>query len=174
MRYVTVAALAFAFLVAWPADAQQVLVGTIEEPRGRADRRGDFPRPNRGDDPEAGELRHQAHALRPRQSQSRHRRGSAVDQGGAGILCKRVRRPADCRGGSEPDLAGYRVVWRPTHQPFWTRGLDVPSDKPTDTVEAIVKGLSKDDLFFAVQAVDRDGNASLPTFPVPPSIRPTS
>ena len=76
--------------------------------------------------------------------------------------------------GSEPDLAGYRVVWRPTHQPFWTRGLDVLGDKPTDTVEAIVKGLSKDDLFFAVQAVDRDGNASLPTFPVPPSIRPTS
>ena len=76
--------------------------------------------------------------------------------------------------GSDPDLAGYRVVWRPTHQPFWTRGLDVLGGKPTDTVEAIVKGLSKDDLFFAVQAVDRDGNASLPTFPVAPPIRPTS
>jgi Peptidase family M28 len=75
--------------------------------------------------------------------------------------------------GSEPDLAGYRVVWRPTHQPFWTRGLDVLADKPTDVAEAVVKGLSKDDLFFAVQAVDRDGNASLPTFPVPPPIRPT-
>jgi hypothetical protein len=76
--------------------------------------------------------------------------------------------------GSEPDLAGYRVIWRPTHQPFWTRGLDVLADKPTDTTEAVVKGLSKDDVFFAVQAVDRDGNASLPTFPVPPPIRPTS
>ena len=74
--------------------------------------------------------------------------------------------------GSEPDLAGYRVVWRPTHQPFWTRGLDVIAAKPTDTAEAVVKGLSKDDLFFAVQAVDHDGNASLPTFPVPPPIRP--
>jgi Peptidase family M28 len=75
--------------------------------------------------------------------------------------------------GSEPDLAGYRVVWRATHQPFWTRGLDILAVKPTDSVEAVVKGLSKDDWFFAVQAVDRDGNASLPTFPVPPPIRPT-
>ena len=33
--------------------------------------------------------------------------------------------------GSEPDLAGYRVVWRPTHQPFWTRGLDVGDKPPT-------------------------------------------
>jgi hypothetical protein len=73
------------------------------------------------------------------------------------------------KGGSEPDLAGYRVVWRPTHQPFWARGLDVLADK----AETVIKGLSKDDLFFAVQAVDRDGNASLPAFPVPPSIRPT-
>ena len=73
------------------------------------------------------------------------------------------------KGGSEPDLAGYRVVWRPTYQPFWVRGLDVLAD----TAEAVVKGLSKDDLFFAVQAVDRDGNASLPAFPVPPTTRPT-
>jgi acetylornithine deacetylase/succinyl-diaminopimelate desuccinylase-like protein len=77
------------------------------------------------------------------------------------------------KSSSEPDLAGYRVVWRPTYQPFWTRGLDILSDNPTKTGEAVVKGLSKDDLFFAVQAVDRDGNASLPSFPVPPSGRPT-
>jgi hypothetical protein len=73
------------------------------------------------------------------------------------------------KGGRESDLAGYRVVWRPTHQPFWARGLDVLADN----AEAVIKGLSKDDLFFAVQAFDRDGNASLPAFPVPPSIRLT-
>ena len=65
--------------------------------------------------------------------------------------------------GDEPDLAGYRVVWRASHLPFWQRGLEFG-----ETVDAVVKGLSKDDLFFAVQAVDRDGNASLPAFPVPP------
>lgn len=66
--------------------------------------------------------------------------------------------------GKEPDLAGYRVVWRATHQPFWERGLDVG-----DVTEATIKDLSKDDCFFAVQAIDKDGNASLPAFPVPPA-----
>jgi hypothetical protein len=64
------------------------------------------------------------------------------------------------RKGAEPDIAGYRVVWRATHEPFWVHGLDVG-----DAAEATLKGLSKDDLFFAVQAIDRDGNASLPAFP---------
>ncbi len=69
--------------------------------------------------------------------------------------------------GREADLAGYRVVWRATHQPFWERGLDVGN-----VTEASVKGLSKDDYFFAVQAVDRDGNPSLPAFPVSASAGP--
>jgi hypothetical protein len=66
--------------------------------------------------------------------------------------------------GSEPDLLGYRVVWRATHSPFWQRALDVG-----DATEATLKGLSKDDHFFAVQAVDREGNASLPAFPSAPA-----
>jgi acetylornithine deacetylase/succinyl-diaminopimelate desuccinylase-like protein len=65
---------------------------------------------------------------------------------------------------TEPDLAGYRVVWRPTFQPFWQRGLEFGN-----VAEAVVRGLTKDDLFFAVQAIDKDGNASLPAFPVPPT-----
>jgi Peptidase family M28 len=67
----------------------------------------------------------------------------------------------------EPDLAGYRVVWRATHLPFWQRGLDLG-----DSSEAVVKGLSKDDIIFAIQAIDKDGNASLPAFPVPPQLAP--
>jgi hypothetical protein len=69
--------------------------------------------------------------------------------------------------GDEPDLAGYRVVWRATHLPFWRRGLDFG-----DVADVVVKGLSKDDVFFAVQAIDRDGNASLPSFPTPPPVTP--
>lgn len=71
--------------------------------------------------------------------------------------------------GEEPDLAGYRVVWRTTEQPYWQRSRDVG-----DASEVLLKGLSKDDLFFAVQAVDKDGNASLPVVPSPPrpSARP--
>ena len=60
----------------------------------------------------------------------------------------------------EPDVAGYRIVWRETYQPFWFRGLEVGN-----VAEYVMKSLSKDDYFFAVQAVDKDGNASVPSFP---------
>ncbi len=65
--------------------------------------------------------------------------------------------------GKEPDLAGYRVVWRGTHQPFWEKGLEIGLAD-----SAVIQALSKDDVFFAVQAIDRDGNASLPAFPSVP------
>lgn len=64
--------------------------------------------------------------------------------------------------GSEPDLAGYRILWRETYEPFWRRSIDVGN-----VTEYSLKGLSKDDYFFAVQAIDRDGNASVPSFPRP-------
>ena len=44
MRYVTVAALASGFVVARPADAATGAGRDVEEPPGRADRRGDFSR----------------------------------------------------------------------------------------------------------------------------------
>jgi acetylornithine deacetylase/succinyl-diaminopimelate desuccinylase-like protein len=65
---------------------------------------------------------------------------------------------------SEPDVMSYRVLWRQTYQPFWTHAMDVGN-----TTNAMIPGLSKDDFFFAVQAVDRDGNASLPAFVGPPA-----
>jgi peptidase M28-like protein/fibronectin type III domain protein len=64
---------------------------------------------------------------------------------------------------AEPDVSGYRVVWRETYQPFWQRGVDVGN-----VTEYVMKGLSKDDYFFAVQAIDKDGNASAPSFPKSP------
>lgn len=63
----------------------------------------------------------------------------------------------------EPDVAGYQIVWRETYQPFWQRSVFVG-----DVTEYVLKRLSKDDYFFAVQAVDRDGNASVPAFPHAP------
>jgi hypothetical protein len=60
----------------------------------------------------------------------------------------------------EPDIAGYRIVWRETYQPFWQRSIEVGN-----VTEFVMKGLSKDDFFFAVQALDREGNASPPAFP---------
>lgn len=64
----------------------------------------------------------------------------------------------------EPDVVGYQIVWRETYQPFWQRSIFVG-----DVAEYALKRLSKDDYFFAVQAVDRDGNVSVPSFPRPPA-----
>ncbi len=61
----------------------------------------------------------------------------------------------------EPDLAGYRIVWRETTAPFWQGSKFVGN-----VTEASVK-LSKDNYFFGVQAVDKDGNVSPATYPMP-------
>jgi Zn-dependent M28 family amino/carboxypeptidase len=61
----------------------------------------------------------------------------------------------------EPDLAGYRIVWRETTAPQWQGSKFVGN-----VTEATVK-LSKDNYFFGVQAVDKDGNVSVATYPSP-------
>ena len=61
----------------------------------------------------------------------------------------------------EPDLAGYRIVWRDTTAPFWQGAKFVGN-----VHEATVK-LSKDNYFFGVEAVDKDGNVSPATYPLP-------
>jgi hypothetical protein len=63
--------------------------------------------------------------------------------------------------GTEPDLAGYEVVWRETTDPDWTHVIDVG-----DVTEATID-LSKDNVFFGVRAVDADGHHSPVAFPVP-------
>jgi len=63
---------------------------------------------------------------------------------------------------SEPDLAGYRIVWRDTTSPVWQY-----SQWAGKVTEYRVKGVSKDNVFFGVQAVDRDGNVSVASYPLP-------
>lgn len=81
-----------------------------------------------------------------------------------GVSFKSARQEYDTllgwQANKEPDVAGYRIVWRQTYQPFWTGSVDVGN-----VTEYVMKGLSKDDYFFAVQAIDKDGNASRPSFP---------
>lgn len=61
----------------------------------------------------------------------------------------------------EPDLAGYRIVWRATDAADWQGSKFVGN-----VTEATVK-LSKDNYFFGVQAVDKNGNVSVATYPTP-------
>ena len=63
--------------------------------------------------------------------------------------------------GPEPDIAGYEVMWRETTSPDWTHVI------PVGDVTEISVDLSKDNVFFGVRAVDRDGHRSPVAFPVP-------
>lgn len=62
---------------------------------------------------------------------------------------------------AEPDLAGYRVVWRDTTAATWQHG------KFVGNVTSVTMPISKDNVLFGVQAVDKDGNASPATYPLP-------
>lgn len=62
---------------------------------------------------------------------------------------------------SEPDLGGYRVVWRETTSPFWEHSLDLPKGVTRTTVQ----GVSKDNAVFGVEAFDTAGHASPAVFP---------
>lgn len=64
--------------------------------------------------------------------------------------------------GTEPDLAGYEVVWRETTDPDWTHAIAVG-----DVTTAHLPEFSKDNVFFGVRAVDGDGHASPVAFPTP-------
>jgi hypothetical protein len=65
------------------------------------------------------------------------------------------------KANTEPDLAGYRIVWRETTAPQWQ------GSKFVGDVTAYRLDLSKDNLLFGVQAVDKDGNVSPATYPLP-------
>jgi len=66
------------------------------------------------------------------------------------------------RANDEPDLAGYRIVWREVGAPTWQYSRDVGN-----VTRYTLKGVSKDDYIFGVVALDRDGNASPAAFPRP-------
>ncbi len=66
------------------------------------------------------------------------------------------------QANKEPDLAGYRVVWRDTSSALWQG-----AENTGNVTHHVVKGRSKDNYFFGVQAVDRDGNVSVASYPMP-------
>ncbi|HWA88069.1 MAG TPA: M28 family metallopeptidase [Opitutus sp.] len=63
----------------------------------------------------------------------------------------------------EPDLAGYRIVWRETTAPQWQQSADVPKNVTRFTV----KDVSKDNFIFGVEAFDAAGHVSPAVYPKP-------
>ncbi len=61
--------------------------------------------------------------------------------------------------GAEP--GGYVIRWRKTSSPVWEPAQQFTKDT------AITLNLSKDDYLFGIQAIDRQGDISLPAIPLP-------
>lgn len=70
--------------------------------------------------------------------------------------------PIKWEANKELDLAGYEIVWRDTTAAVWTNTRRVGN-----VLTFTMKGMSKDNYFFGVRAVDKDGNRSPVTYPRP-------
>ena len=70
--------------------------------------------------------------------------------------------PIRWEANKETDLEGYEIVWRDTTEPTWTHSQAVGN-----VLTFTMKGMSKDNYFFGVRAVDKDGNRSPVTYPRP-------
>lgn len=83
---------------------------------------------------------------------------------GVSVLTARLTNDTDLmwEANKEPDLAGYEIVWRDTTSPVWTDSRWIGN-----VTSFTMKGMSKDNYFFGVRAVDREGNRSPATFPKP-------
>ena len=95
---------------------------------------------------------------------------------GVNILTARLSNDTDLKwdANKESDVAGYEVVWRETTSPVWTDSKDVGN-----VTSYTMKGMSKDNYFFGVRSIDKDGNRSVVTYPKPmgrtrPADRPPS
>jgi hypothetical protein len=81
-----------------------------------------------------------------------------------GIVTARLTNDTDLKwdANTDADLAGYEVAWRDTTEPEWTHSKFV-GNVTTYTAPA----MSKDNYFFGVRAVDKDGNKSPVVYPRP-------
>lgn len=81
-----------------------------------------------------------------------------------GIVTSRLTNDTELKwdANTDADLAGYEIVWRETTAPEWTDSSFVGN-----VTNFLVKDRSKDNYFFGVRAVDKDGNKSPVVYPRP-------
>ena len=81
-----------------------------------------------------------------------------------GIVTARLTNDTDLKwdANTDADLAGYEVVWRDTTASVWTNSKFVGN-----VLTYTAKEMSKDNYFFGVRAVDKDGNKSPVVYPRP-------
>ncbi|MEA2207141.1 MAG: hypothetical protein QOE77_3917 [Blastocatellia bacterium] len=83
---------------------------------------------------------------------------------GASIITTRLTNDTELKweANKETDLAGYEIVWRDTTSAVWTNLRAVGN-----VTSYTMKGMSKDNYFFGVRAVDKQGSKSPVSFPHP-------
>lgn len=82
----------------------------------------------------------------------------------AGISIARLTNDTDLKWSATTakDIAGYEIVWRKTTEPFWTHSKFVGN-----VTNYTMKDMSKDNWFFGIRAVDKDGFRSPVAYPRP-------
>ena len=82
----------------------------------------------------------------------------------AAIVTARLTNDTDLKwdANTDADIAGYEVVWRDTTASVWTNSAFVGN-----VLTYTAKEMSKDNYFFGVRAVDKDGNKSPVVYPKP-------
>lgn len=80
------------------------------------------------------------------------------------IVTTRLTNDTDLKwdANKDADLAGYEIVWRDTTSPYWTNSKFVGNVTSYTLAE-----MSKDNYFFGVRAIDKDGNRSPVVYPRP-------
>ena len=81
-----------------------------------------------------------------------------------GIVTGRLTNDTELKwdANTDADIAGYEVVWRDTTASEWTGAKFVGNVKTY-----VASGMSKDNYFFGVRAVDKSGNKSQISYPRP-------
>jgi hypothetical protein len=77
------------------------------------------------------------------------------------VLTSNLDNNSTLKWGLSGDASGYEVIWRATTSPVWEHVQSV-GNVATTTLK-----LSKDNVIFAVRAVDSEGHRSLPVVPLP-------
>jgi hypothetical protein len=82
----------------------------------------------------------------------------------AGISLTRLTNDTDLKwtASKGADISGYEIVWRDTTSPFWTNSKFVGN-----VTSYTMENMSKDNWFFGIRAVDKDGNRSPAAYPRP-------
>lgn len=81
-----------------------------------------------------------------------------------GIVTSRLTNDTELKwdANKDADIAGYEVVWRDTTAAEWTNSKNVGN-----VTTFVAKEMSKDNYFFGVRAVDKNGNKSPVVYPRP-------